>query len=212
MLGSLLIILVRSSAARAIRRSKTAATTGVQGQLESSVVARVLQSVAAAAEFSCARGSMATKYVRTPCIHHVHTWQFFFSISMRFIIFFSDLRTTYSVACKSSSGVSTALFVQCAHVTQLGCHSAAPVVAVATATTHNRGIAATPAVAGTGCFSFGYRCGTFARATRLLLLLLMLLDTRRNKCEVSSFHSSSRSYKNPADHTDPANRTETESR
>ena len=72
-------------------------------------------------------------------------------------------------------------FVQCAHVTKFACHSAAPVVAVSTATTHNYGIAATiiTAVAGTGCFSCGYRYLSFARAKRLLiLLLLMLLNTR----------------------------------
>ena len=70
-------------------------------------------------------------------------------------------------------------FVQCAHVTQFSCHYFAPVVAVATATTHNRGVAATTVVAGTGCFYCRYRYPIFACATRLfILLLLMLLNTR----------------------------------
>ena len=66
MLGNLLIMLVRSSAARAIRSSTTAATTGVRVLLESGVVARVLLSVAAAAaECSCARDRMATRHENT---------------------------------------------------------------------------------------------------------------------------------------------------
>ena len=41
--------------------------------------------------------------------------------------------------------------------------------------THNRGIAATTADAGTGYFSSFYPRYIFARATRLLILLLLLL-------------------------------------
>ena len=69
-------------------------------------------------------------------------------------------------------------FVQGAHVTQFACHSSAPVVAAATATTHNRGMAATTAVAGTGCFSCDHPYIIFACATRLLIMLrLRLLNT-----------------------------------
>ena len=57
-LGNLLM-LVGSSAARRVRSSTTTASTGVRVLLESSV-ARVLLSVAAAAECSCARDSFAT--------------------------------------------------------------------------------------------------------------------------------------------------------
>ena len=66
-------------------------------------------------------------------------------------------------------------FVQCARVTQFAYHSAAPVVAAPTATTHNPDTAATTADAGTGCFSCGYLYVIFARATRLPILLLLLL-------------------------------------
>ena len=46
--------------------------------------------------------------------------------------------------------------LQCARVTRFAYHSTTPVIAAATAPTHNRGIAATIAVSGTGCFSCGY--------------------------------------------------------
>ena len=62
MLGNLLM-LVRSSAARAVRSSTTTETTGVRLLLESSV-ARVLQS--AAAERSYARDRLATRHENTP--------------------------------------------------------------------------------------------------------------------------------------------------
>ena len=52
-------------------------------------------------------------------------------------IYLSDLRTTYSVACKVEMECSLR-FVQYAHVTQFASHSTATVVAAASATTHNR--------------------------------------------------------------------------
>ena len=58
-LGNLLM-LVRSSAARAVRSSTRTATTGVRVLLETSV-ARALLSVAAADECSCARDCLATR-------------------------------------------------------------------------------------------------------------------------------------------------------
>ena len=64
-------MLVRSSPARAVRSSTRTATTGVRVLLESSV-ARVLLSVAAAAECLCARDCLATRHDNT--LHHVHTW------------------------------------------------------------------------------------------------------------------------------------------
>ena len=86
------------------------------------------------------------------CIHRVHTWQYLFSISVRFIII--CLLFVPRIALRTnvtSSGVFTALCrMYACHA--VACHSAAPVVAAATATTHNRGIAATTAAAGTGCF------------------------------------------------------------
>ena len=63
MLG-ILLMLVRSSTARAVCSSTTTATTGVRVLLQSSV-ARVLLSVAAAAECSCARDCLATRHENT---------------------------------------------------------------------------------------------------------------------------------------------------
>ena len=162
-------MLVRSSGARAVRSSTRTTTTGVRVLLESSV-ARVLQSVAAAAttaEWSCARD--CTLY--PPRANLVYGFGYRGAINS-----LSDLRTTYSVACNTVAECSLP-FVQCARVTRFAYHYDAPGVAAATtATTHNRCIAATTAVvAGTGCFSCGYQYFTFARATRLLLLLLLLL-------------------------------------
>ena len=67
-------MLVRSSAARAVRRSATTATTGVRVLLQSRV-ARVLLSVAAAAaaaECSCARHYMNTRHDNT--LYPQHTY------------------------------------------------------------------------------------------------------------------------------------------
>ena len=58
-------MLVRSSAARAVRSRTTVATTGVRVLLESSVARVLLSVVAAAAECSCARDSMATTHDNT---------------------------------------------------------------------------------------------------------------------------------------------------
>ena len=76
MLGNLLM-LVRSSAARAVRSSTTTAATGVGVLLESSV-ARVLLSIAAAAaaaECSCVCDCLATRHENTLYLQYdVHTW------------------------------------------------------------------------------------------------------------------------------------------
>ena len=114
--------------------------------------------------------------MRKCCIHHELYLVDCFSFSVRFIIYLSDIRTPYkSVACNAIVAECSLPFLQCNRVTRFAYHSATPVVAAATATTHNRGIAATTAVAGTGCFSCGYPYFVFARAMRLLILLLLLL-------------------------------------
>ena len=63
MLGNLLIMLMRSSAARAVSSSTRTATTGVRVLLDSSVT-QVLLSVAAA-ECSCARDCLGSRHENT---------------------------------------------------------------------------------------------------------------------------------------------------
>ena len=116
--------------------------------------------------------------MRTRCIHHVHIYLVDFSwylgaINHLFVgsSYHVALRVILAVVAKCSLH-----FVQYVPVSRGLCyHSAAPVVAAATATAHNRVIAATTAVAGTGCFSCGYPYFIFVRATRLLILLILLL-------------------------------------
>ena len=121
-------MLVRSSAARAVRSSTRAATTGVRVLLESScssaalsVVVVAAAAAAASAECSCARDCSATRCEKR--LHPPQTYLVeFFSISVRliiyrifvpritlrviiaecrFIIYLSDICITYCVACNS---------------------------------------------------------------------------------------------------------------
>ena len=91
MLGNLLM-LVRSSAARAVRSCTRITTTSVRVLLESSVVARVLPSVvvaAAAAECSCARDCLATIYENTvyPPRTYLVPGRFVLFVLVRFILY-----------------------------------------------------------------------------------------------------------------------------
>ena len=101
-------------------------------------------------------------------------------------------------------------FLLCARVTRFACHSATPVVGAATATTHNRGIAATNAVAGTGGFSCGYSSFVFfpCHAVAYLGAPVLTKHTETSVNYPACTETPDHSYRNPADHTDPANRTD----
>ena len=87
------------------------------------------------------------------------------------LIFYRIFVARIALACNSRV---LPPFVQCARATRFAFYCATPVVAAATAATHNHGISAT-AFAGTGCFSCCFPYFVFARSTRWFILLLLLL-------------------------------------
>ena len=125
-------MLVRSSAAGAVRSCTPPATTGVRVLLESGV-ARVLLLLSARVLVIAWPQDLKKR-----CSHHVA-----FVCCLGAIHQLSDVCTTHCVACNSR--VFTALCTTCA--TRFAYYFATPVAADAAA--HNHGIAAT--VAGAGC-------------------------------------------------------------
>ena len=108
MLGNLLML----ERSRVVHSGTRTAATGGRVLLES-CVARVLLSDAAAAECSCARDCLTTRHENT--LYPPRTYLVvFFSISVRLIIYLSDLRTTYySVACNTVVAACSPPFEQC---------------------------------------------------------------------------------------------------
>ena len=120
MLGNLLM-LVRSSASRAVRSNTRTATTGIRVLLESSV-ARVLLSVATAAaaapaaECSCARVCFTTRHENTLYPPRTSYLVAFLRISVRFIIcriFVQDCRAHHAQAVRSSKTTATTRTYEC---------------------------------------------------------------------------------------------------